>query len=40
MEPETIGTAVSSGCIRLVNQDIIDLYDRVPVGAPVIVLQK
>ena len=32
-EPETIGTAVSSGCIRLVNQDIIDLYNRVPVGA-------
>jgi lipoprotein-anchoring transpeptidase ErfK/SrfK len=40
MEPETIGTAVSSGCIRLVNQDIIDLYNRVPVGAPVIVVQK
>ena len=39
-EPETIGTAVSSGCIRLVNQDIIDLYDRVPVGAPVVVLQN
>ena len=38
-EPETIGTAVSSGCIRLVNQDIIDLYNRVPLGAPVIVLQ-
>ncbi len=39
-EPETIGTAVSSGCIRLVNQDIIDLYNRVPVGAPVVVLQN
>ena len=38
-EPETIGTAVSSGCIRLVNQDVIDLYNRVPVGAPVVVLQ-
>ena len=38
-EPETIGTAVSSGCIRLVNQDIIDLYNRVPVGASVVVLQ-
>ena len=37
---ETIGTAVSSGCIRLVNQDIIDLYNRVPVGAPVVVLQN
>jgi lipoprotein-anchoring transpeptidase ErfK/SrfK len=38
-EPETIGTAVSSGCIRLLNQDIIDLYNRVPVGAPVVVLR-
>ena len=38
-EPDTIGTAVSSGCIRLVNQDIIDLYNRVPVGASVVVLQ-
>ena len=38
-EPHTIGTAVSSGCIRLFNQDIIDLYNRVPVGAPVVVLQ-
>ncbi len=34
-EPETIGSAVSSGCIRLFNQDIIDLYERVPVGATV-----
>lgn len=38
-EPETIGHAVSSGCIRLFNQDIIDLYNRVPVGAHVIVVQ-
>jgi lipoprotein-anchoring transpeptidase ErfK/SrfK len=38
-EPHTIGTATSSGCIRLVNQDIIDLHNRVPVGAPVVVLQ-
>jgi lipoprotein-anchoring transpeptidase ErfK/SrfK len=38
-EPETIGDAVSSGCIRLFNQDIIDLYNRVPVGAHVSVLQ-
>jgi len=37
-EPETIGTAVSSGCLRLFNQDIIDLYNRVPLGAPVVVL--
>ena len=39
-EPTTIGEAVSSGCIRLFNQDIIDLYNRVPVGAPVVVLQE
>lgn len=37
-EPGTIGTAVSSGCIRLFNQDIIDLYNKVPIGAPVVVL--
>jgi lipoprotein-anchoring transpeptidase ErfK/SrfK len=39
-EPTTIGQPVSSGCIRLFNQDIIDLYSRVPVGAPVVVLQE
>ena len=38
-EPESIGHAVSSGCIRLFNQDIIDLYNRVPVGTHVTVLQ-
>jgi lipoprotein-anchoring transpeptidase ErfK/SrfK len=38
-EPRSIGKAVSSGCIRLFNQDIIDLYNRVPVGAPLVVLQ-
>jgi lipoprotein-anchoring transpeptidase ErfK/SrfK len=37
-EPYTIGTNVSSGCIRLMNQDIIDLYSRVPVGAKVVVI--
>ena len=37
-EPWSIGKAVSSGCIRLFNQDIIDLYDRVQVGAEVVVL--
>ena len=37
-EPETIGKNVSSGCIRMMNQDVIDLYDRVPVGTKVIVL--
>jgi lipoprotein-anchoring transpeptidase ErfK/SrfK len=37
-EPWTIGTDVSSGCIRLINDDVIDLYDRVKIGAKVIVL--
>jgi lipoprotein-anchoring transpeptidase ErfK/SrfK len=37
--PETIGQAVSSGCFRLVNDDVADLYDRVPVGTKVIVRQ-
>jgi lipoprotein-anchoring transpeptidase ErfK/SrfK len=37
-EPWTIGTNVSSGCIRMRNQDVIDLYDRVNVGARVIVI--
>ena len=36
-EPYTIGTNVSSGCIRLMNQDIIDLYGRVPSGTRVVV---
>jgi len=39
-EPGSIGKAVSSGCIRMLNQDAIDLYQRVPVGAPVVVLQQ
>ncbi|WP_162498017.1 L,D-transpeptidase [Roseibium album] len=34
----TIGSAVSSGCVRLMNQDIIDLHARVPVGTPIVVL--
>src|ERR1700754_1543161 len=38
--PDTIGTAVSSGCFRLVNADVTDLYDRVPVGTKVIIRQK
>lgn len=37
-EPWTIGTNVSSGCIRMVNDDVIDLYGRVKIGAKVIVL--
>ena len=36
-EPETIGQAVSSGCFRMTNEDVEDLYDRVSVGATVIV---
>jgi lipoprotein-anchoring transpeptidase ErfK/SrfK len=36
--PETIGTHVSSGCIRLTNQDVTDLYSRVSVGTRVVVL--
>ncbi|MDR6633834.1 lipoprotein-anchoring transpeptidase ErfK/SrfK [Phyllobacterium sp. 1468] len=38
VEPWTIGTKVSSGCIRLLNQDIMDLYNRVPVGTKAVVL--
>jgi lipoprotein-anchoring transpeptidase ErfK/SrfK len=38
-QPDTIGHAVSSGCFRLVNDDVIDLYDRVPVGTKVIIRQ-
>jgi lipoprotein-anchoring transpeptidase ErfK/SrfK len=38
--PDTIGTAVSSGCFRLVNRDVADLYERVPVGTKVIIRQK
>ena len=38
--PDTIGTKVSSGCFRLVNADVTDLYERVPVGTKVIVRQK
>ncbi len=37
-EPDTIGQAVSSGCIRLLNEDIVDLYERVKIGATVVVL--
>ena len=37
-EPHTIGSAVSSGCFRMRNQDVIDLYNRVRVGARVVVL--
>jgi lipoprotein-anchoring transpeptidase ErfK/SrfK len=36
-EPWTIGSAESSGCIRMLNEDVLDLHDRVPVGSPVVV---
>jgi hypothetical protein len=35
MNPGPIGTNVSSGCIRLTNEDIVDLYNRTPIGAPI-----
>ena len=37
-EPDTIGAAVSSGCIRMTNRDVMDLYDRVKIGTKVVVL--
>jgi lipoprotein-anchoring transpeptidase ErfK/SrfK len=37
-QPEYIGQAISSGCIRMTNEDVIDLFDRVKVGATVVVL--
>lgn len=37
--PSSIGKAVSSGCIRMINADVADLYDRVPTGTRVVVLQ-
>jgi lipoprotein-anchoring transpeptidase ErfK/SrfK len=37
-QPEYIGHAISSGCIRMTNEDVIDLYDRVRLGATVVVL--
>jgi lipoprotein-anchoring transpeptidase ErfK/SrfK len=40
VEPWTIGRSVSSGCIRMINQDVIDLYQRTPVGARVVVLSS
>lgn len=38
VEPWTIGKSVSSGCIRMLNHDVIDLFERAPVGAKVVVL--
>lgn len=38
-QPNSIGQAVSSGCVRMLNHDVVDLYERVPVGARVVVIQ-
>jgi lipoprotein-anchoring transpeptidase ErfK/SrfK len=38
-QPETIGSAVSSGCFRLTNPELIDLYERIPIGTKVVVRQ-
>ncbi|MCO5146671.1 MAG: L,D-transpeptidase [Aquamicrobium sp.] len=38
-QPNSIGQAMSSGCIRMMNHDVIDLYNRVPTGANVVVIQ-
>ncbi len=35
--PDSIGTAASFGCIRMFNRDIVDLFERVEVGTPVVV---
>jgi lipoprotein-anchoring transpeptidase ErfK/SrfK len=39
-QPTTIGTQVSSGCFRLTNPDVSDLYDRIPIGTKVIIRQR
>ena len=39
MDARSIGQAVSSGCVRLLFQDVIDLYERVPDGSPILVVQ-
>jgi lipoprotein-anchoring transpeptidase ErfK/SrfK len=38
-QPEYIGASISSGCIRMTNEDVIDLYDRVGLGTVVVVLE-
>jgi hypothetical protein len=37
-EPQTIGRAVSSGCVRMLNSDVAELFERAPVGAKVVVI--
>jgi lipoprotein-anchoring transpeptidase ErfK/SrfK len=38
-QPEYIGSSISSGCIRMTNEDVIDLYNRVKMGTIVVVLE-
>ena len=38
-QPQTIGQAVSSGCVRMLNHDVVDLYNRASVGSNVVVIQ-
>jgi len=40
MDVASIGKAVSSGCVRLLFQDVMDLYERVPNGSPIVVIQS
>jgi lipoprotein-anchoring transpeptidase ErfK/SrfK len=40
LEPWTIGTDASSGCVRLLPEDVVDLYQRTPVGTKVMVLDR
>lgn len=37
-EPQSIGQAMSSGCVRMLNEDVVDLFERVPLGTRVIVI--
>jgi lipoprotein-anchoring transpeptidase ErfK/SrfK len=39
-EPASIGKALSSGCIRMLNQDVAELYDRVQINTPVVVMSS
>jgi len=39
-QPWTIGTKISSGCFRLTNPDVSDLYERIPVGTKVVIHQR
>lgn len=38
LEPESIGRAMSSGCVRMINEEVVDLYEMVPIGTKVVVI--